>query len=347
MIPLAGGDATVTAPDPRMKQLRLLQTIAFGVALLVAAALIGLGLIGYGNWPGVWMVAAGAVLLFLAVMAMTLAPLVFKIESTVVRQLSEFRDLHQTVTKQLARLEDIATNTSISDAAKSLTNREQELQTLRNVIREDIRNERWEAALTLINEMERRFGYKDEADRSREELDDARNDRIQAKLNEAIEIIEAHFRAFDWDRAAREIERLMHALPEDSRVLALDGRMATLRDQRKQELLKHWDDAVRNDDTDHAIELLRDLDLYLSRSEAQALENSARQVFKQRLMQVGIQFRFAVNEKRWQDALNIGLELIREFPNARMANEVRELLDTLRERARHTHDPEHAAAKAQ
>ena len=47
-----------------------------------------------------------------------------------------------------------------------------------------------------------------------------------------------------------------------------------------------------------------------------------------------MQFRFAVSERRWQDALDIGLELIRDFPNARMANEVREVMDTLRERAR-------------
>jgi hypothetical protein len=32
--------------------------------------------------------------------------------------------------------------------------------------------------------------------------------------------------------------------------------------------------------------------------------------------------------------LDAGLEIVREFPNARMAREVREMLDVLRERAR-------------
>jgi len=51
-----------------------------------------------------------------------------------------------------------------------------------------------------------------------------------------------------------------------------------------------------------------------------------------------------VTERRWQDALTTGLELIREFPNARMANEVREVLDTLRERARNP-EPQIAAVR--
>jgi len=325
----------VPPSNPKLNQLRMLQLSVCAATIVGAAVLIGLGLIGYGASPTVWMVASGGFLLLLAVLAITIMPVLLKIESTQSRQLDEIRELHEKSTRQLTQLDAIAANTLISDAAKSLANRERELEALRSVIRDDLRNERWEAALTLINEMERRFGYRDEAERSREELDDARNDRIQAKLNEAIEIIEAHFRVYDWERASREIDRLRNALPDEPRVQALDSRMASLREQRKQELLRMWDEAVRNEDTDHAIELLKDLDLYLSRSEAQALEDSARQIFKQRLLQLGIQFRFAVNEKRWQDALHIGLDIIREFPNTRMANEVRDLLDTLRERARH------------
>jgi hypothetical protein len=66
----------------------------------------------------------------------------------------------------------------------------------------------------------------------------------------------------------------------------------------------------------------------------EAIQSTARTVFKEKLLQLGVQFRFAVQGKRWQDAVDIGLELIREFPNARMAHEVRERIETLRERAR-------------
>ena len=114
----------------------------------------------------------------------------------------------------------------------------------------------------------------------------------------------------------------------------LHRRMKELQEQHKLELKRAWEEAVRRSDTDRAIDVIRELDQYLSPAEAAALQSSARHVFKEKLVQLGVQFRFAVTEKRWQDALATGLELIREFPNARMANEVREALDTLRERAR-------------
>ena len=98
--------------------------------------------------------------------------------------------------------------------------------------------------------------------------------------------------------------------------------------------MQAWEEATQRSDTDHAIEILRELDQYLSPAEAHALQSSARHVFKEKLLQLGVQFRFAVNEKRWADALSTGLVLVRDFPNARMTNEVREALDTLRERAR-------------
>jgi len=147
--------------------------------MIGAAILMVLGLIGYGNTPGVWMFAAGAVVLFAAIWLMAVTPLILKTESNLARQLDEFRDLQEIVAKQLAMLEAVAENTRISDAAKSLARRDQELDALRETIRDDIRKEKWDAALTLIDEMERRFGYKEEAERVREELDDARNDRIK------------------------------------------------------------------------------------------------------------------------------------------------------------------------
>lgn len=302
--------------------------------MIGAVILMGLGLTDNGSSHNVWMVTAGGVVLFAAIWLMTVTPLILKMESTLTRQLDELRDIHTIVAKHSAMLEAIGENTRISDAAKSLARRDQELDALRETIRDDIRKEKWEAALNLIDEMERRFGYKEEADRVREELDDARSDRIQKKLSEAVEMIESHFQSHEWDRAQGEIDRLVNALPDDSRVLGLQDRIKALKDQHKQELKASWDDAVRRHDTDHAIDVLKELDVYLSPVEAQALQTSARNVFKEKLLQVGIQFRFAVTERRWNDALNTGLELIRDFPNARMANEVREAMDTLRERAR-------------
>lgn len=318
----------------RFSQLRWLQTIVCLLAILGGLLLIGLGLIDADVSARSWFLVVGAVILFLSIVVLSFTPLLLKIEATLARQLGEFRDLNEAMNRQLEQLQTIAHNTRISDAAKSLTHREQELEALRAAIREDIRNEKWEAALNLVSEIDRRFGYKQEAERIRQELEEARQEAIQSKLSEAVELIERQFQLHQWERAEREIDRLLHALPNDLTALGLRQRMKELKLQHKNELKKAWDDAVRRNDTDHAIDILREMDQYMTASEAQSLQESARHVFKEKLLQLGVQFRFAVTERRWQDALDTGLELIRDFPNARMANEVREALDTLRERAR-------------
>jgi len=318
----------------RFSQLRLIQTVACAGAILFGVLLVFLALMGYGDSGAVWMAAGGVFLVFVSVIALVSLPVLLKAESSLSRQLSVARDLSEAIANQTAALSEIAENTRISDIAKSLARREEELEALRKAIHEDIRLEKWEAGLYLIDEMERRFGYKAEADRCREELDDARADRIQARLEEAIGIIERYFGSYEWSRAQGEIDRLKNALPNNPRVLSLEDRMRTLKEQHKDELKAAWDEAVRKSDTDHAIDILKELDQYLSPSEAQVLQDSARHVFKEKLVQMGVQFQFAARDHRWQDALDIGLELIREFPNSRMATEVREILDTLRERAR-------------
>lgn len=331
---------TAMADSPeRRSQFRWLYGAIGAIVVIGAMVLVGLGIIGYGSSTraaDVWMIVAGCFLFFVAIVLLSLMPTILRLEALLEREVGVLRGLGETMAHQTEVLQAVAENTRLSDAAKSLAHREQELDSLRSAIRDDLRTSQWEAATTLIDEMERRFGHKDEADHFREELDDARNETIEAKLAEAIEMVESHFQSYDWVRAQGEIDRLRHALPDHAKIDALDERMKLLKEEHKQALLREWDEAVRRSDTDHGIDVLKEIDQYLSSAEAKALQVSARNVFKEKLLQLGVQFRFAVVERRWQDALTAGLELIRDFPNSRMANEVREALDTLRARARST-----------
>lgn len=326
----------------RFSQLRWLYNITCVTAMVGAGVVMLLGLAGKGSSPDLWLILAGAFLLFVAIMMMTVLPLLIKMEATFARQLHDLRQLNDIMAKQKDVLEVIAGNTQLSDAAKSLAHREQEFEALHAAIRETIQQERWEAAGNLADEIEQRFGFKREADDLREEIDEARRDVIDEKLTAAIQLIETHFKDHDWARAQNEIDRLAHALPGDAKVISMQDRLKVLKEQQKKDLKAAWNEAVRRSDTDHAIEVLRELDQYLSPAEAHALQASARDVFKDKLLQFGVQFRFAVNEKRWQDALSIGLELVRDFPNSRMAGEVREAVETLRERAGETAQTEPA-----
>ena len=63
-------------------------------------------------------------------------------------------------------------------------------------------------------------------------------------------------------------------------------------------------------------------------------EETAREVFRGKLQNYGVQFTMFVTEKQWAKALDVGKKIIEEFPNTRIAQEVREKLDILEQRAR-------------
>jgi len=122
--------------------------------------------------------------------------------------------------------------------------------------------------------------------------------------------------------------------PDDQRVRDLQGQTERRRDQHKRELLDRWDKTVQKNDVEQGVEILKLLDSYLTPSEAAALEESARGVFRAKLHNMGLQFSIYVTEKKWHQALNIGQEIIAEYPNSRMAQEVRDKLEILTMRAK-------------
>jgi hypothetical protein len=198
----------------------------------------------------------------------------------------------------------------------------------------------------MVDEMERRFGYRQEAESLREEIQIARAEAMRRKLDEAAAVVTQLIEAGDWPKARREIDRLERVLPDEPRVAEIAAFFHQRRELRKRELLKAWSEAIRRDDVDGGINILKELDQHLTREEAQSLQSSARELFKEKLQQLGVQFRFAVKERRWRDALEVGVQLIEEFPNTRMASEVSEHIDGLRKRAGLTSDVEVVAREA-
>jgi hypothetical protein len=230
-------------------------------------------------------------------------------------------------------LENIRETAALSDAAKQVAYRAKDLDALRAAIREDIEKGDFEAATMLVNEMERRFGYAQEADKLREQITDHSKAAVDQRVAVTVETVDLLLQRFEWDEAVREAERLLRMFPNHPVAKKLPVRIETARDDHKRELLKLWKDAIAKDDVDRSVELLRQLDQYLSASEAEAYKESARDVFRKRLQQLGVQFALHVHDKSWTEALRIGRQITDEFPNTRMAAEVRERLPILQEKA--------------
>jgi len=74
----------------------------------------------------------------------------------------------------------------------------------------------------------------------------------------------------------------------------------------KKQLMQNWHDAVARHDNDGSIEILRLLDsIFLTPAEAEKMQETVRQVFKERLNTLGAQFSTSVKEQRWAEAVRV------------------------------------------
>lgn len=221
----------------------------------------------------------------------------------------------------------------LSDRARSLIYREHELEALRETVHHELMQQDYAGALSLIEAVEKEFGYAEEASQLRQQVENARRSTLDEKIDVAVRRVQDAIDRLDWTRAMREAQRAVRVFPQDPKVGLLVERVANARSQHKSELLKRYGEAVKKNDIDGSIELLRQLDPYLTPQEAAALQESARGVFRAKLHNLGVQFSISITEQRWGDAITTGVQIVAEYPNSRMAHEVREKMDVLRLRA--------------
>jgi hypothetical protein len=124
---------------------------------------------------------------------------------------------------------------------------------------------------------------------------------------------------------------MIKAHPESEKAKALRYKLVEMKERRKRMLLASWDEAVKHQETDRSLEILKELDMYLTPNEALALQEAARDAFRTKLHNLGVRFSLAVSERQWTSALEIGRQIMQDFPNSRMSVEIRDKLDVLQQ----------------
>lgn len=248
-------------------------------------------------------------------------------------QLWRYEQVMGTLESQRQILEAIRDTSSLSDAAKSIAYRQKDREALKQAINEDIEKGDFETANSLIEDMERRFGYKQEVDELREKIETGWRTARERYIIDVLDQVDNLLTKFDWDEAKRISDRMVKRFGDHPQIFTLPDRIQTAKDNHKRDLLKAWKDALTKDDLDASVELLKQLDQYLSPAEAEAYKEGARDVFRKRIQQVGVQFSLHVHDKNWQEAVKIGQQIMNEFPNTRIAAEVRDKMPILMEKA--------------
>jgi hypothetical protein len=221
----------------------------------------------------------------------------------------------------------------LSEAAKRVIHRRQEREILCKAIEQDIQDRDWNAAMILVKELAERFGYRQDAESFRTRIERARAETLEAQVSEAIKRLDAMIDEQRWTDAMAEAASIGRLYPESPRVEGLQDRVVTARDRFKHELERRFLEAAQREDTELAMNLLKELDLYLAEDEAERYREVARGVIGRARDNLGVRFKIAVQDKSWNAALEVAEQILEEFPNSRMATEVREMLDVLRERA--------------
>ena len=230
-------------------------------------------------------------------------------------------------------IESMADGQALSDDARRVLNRKREKTLLCSAIEEDIHAGDHDAAMTLIKELAESFGYRAEAEVYREKVELARYDGQERQVTAALHGLDQLISQRSWARAMDEAARLTRLFPDSPRTDGLRHKVVQSRELYKQDLERRFLLAAREERVDEAMTLLKELDAYLTEEEGKRFAEVARGVIGKARENLGAQFKLAVHDRRWRRAAELGTRIVEEFPNSRMADEVRSVIDEIRGKA--------------
>ena len=267
---------------------------------------------------------------------------VLTILSKILKMLIEVRENGAKLEKISASLEKIRAvltqvnqSACLSETARAIAYRDADKQSLREAVFDKLQRQDFEAAYEVIDEISRSTIYAELARQLRADADRYRDATDQERVNQVIANIGQLLENYQWIKASHQIERLIDLDPASEKAKAMRQKLVDKKAERKKILLAAWDDAVKRQATDRSLEILRELDLYLTPNEGLALQEAARDVFRTKLHNMGVQFALNISEKQWEKAIETGTHIIRDFPNSRMATEIRDKMEILRQKSGH------------
>ncbi len=232
-----------------------------------------------------------------------------------------------------ARLDAINANVAQADSVKRVHHRHKDLELIRTTLAQDILDKQYEAALTLVRELADTYGHVEEAEEFRAKVNEARAAAYEEKAQAALEQLDTLLAAGDFDKGVPLANRISRTFPDSSKVGNIGERVKHAMEEFKKKLEAEFRHAAEHEDVDRAMELIKQIDRHFTRQEAEALVEIARSVIHRKKDNLVVRYKLALHDKEWGTAVDIGEQIIGEFPNGQAAKDVRRHMDVLRERA--------------
>jgi len=278
--------------------------------------------------PVVWLLGSFVLLIVVLIMLSQILKILDRLQdnSTRIERIIDALEKNRSVLTQINQ------STRLSETAKAIAFRDADRQSLREAVLDKLQQQDFDTACEIIDEIAHRAGYKELAEQLRDEADKYCDATDVERVNQVVAHVEKLFEDCQWAKASAEIEKLIKDYPDSEKAKAMRQQLLDKKEERKKILLNAWDDAVKRRATDRSLEILKDLDQYLTPNEALALQEAARDVFKNKLHNLGVQFSLAVSGKQWAKAVGIGRRIMRDFPNSKMSEEIREKMNILKQK---------------
>src|SRR5690606_18880859 len=128
----------------------------------------------------------------------------------------------------------------LSDTAKRIAYRQEDVNAVRRAIRDDIAKGDFDAAMILVQEMATTFGYREESEQYREQITQARAKETEKKIALATKQLDDIIGNKDFERAAKEAAKLQRLHPESETVRLAVRRVVQAREQHKQQMEREF-----------------------------------------------------------------------------------------------------------
>jgi tetratricopeptide (TPR) repeat protein len=271
-------------------------------------------------------------LILLLAAAMVLSKL-FKVLDALKANVAKLEKIISMTEKNRQALLQLEQNARLSESVKAITFSNENQQKLRQAVFAKLQQKDFEAVNKIITDISNSTPYKELAQQLRIEAGMYCDSSEHERTNQVINHIEQLLEGYKWTEASEQIEKLIEVEPESEKLKEMQQKLIDKKVERKKILLTAWDDAVKRQATDRSLEILRELDMYLTPNEGIALQEAARDVFRNKLHSLGVQFSLAVSGKQWDKAIKTGKQIIHDFPNSKMAGEIRERMDILKDKS--------------
>ena len=161
----------------------------YSVVLVLALVVLGGGIYQVASGRGNYTIMAAGLVSVIAVLLVWFFNINLRAERQEMTQKWEehFGPVNERLQYISVLLNQVSEQQLISERAKGIAFRESERDALRRAIREDMQRKDYDAALMLANEIESVFGYKQEADRFREEIYNSRDAEVRKIVTEAMD----------------------------------------------------------------------------------------------------------------------------------------------------------------